>query len=84
MPIAALAGCSGSPSDTDIQTALQATGQLDYREVLKVEQSSCTDAGEGRYRCTFKATLRNGNWVRDREKSFLFEKRPSGWAVAGN
>lgn len=79
-----LAACSAGPSDTDIQQALQATGKLDYTNVLKVQQVNCTDAGEGRYRCTFKATLRNGQWVRDREKSFLFEKRPSGWAVAGS
>lgn len=77
-----LAACSGGPSDSDIQQALQARER--HTEIEKVEQSHCVDAGEGRLRCTYKATVRNGNWVRDRERSDLFERQPSGWAVVRN
>lgn len=76
-----LAGCSGGPSSTDIQKAVQAVNERS--EITNVQQASCTAATEGRYRCSFKVTIKNGNWVRDRELSQLFEKRPSGWALAG-
>lgn len=78
----ALAACSGGePSASDIRGALQALEQRS--QIEKVEQTSCADAAEGRYRCSFKVTIKSGNWVRDREMSRLFEKQPSGWAVAG-
>lgn len=77
-----VAACSGgAPSESDIQQALQALEQRSQIEA--VEQVECADASEGRYRCSFKVTARSGKWVRDREMSRLFEKRPSGWAVAG-
>lgn len=75
-----VAACSGgAPSSGDIQGALQANNRM--ITITAVEQVNCADATEGRYRCSYKATNKSG---REYEASRLFEKRPSGWVVAGD
>lgn len=86
LPLAALAACSGgAPSASNIQRAIQAAedrGPL-KTEITKVQDVVCNEADAGRYRCSFKVTVKNGSWVRNREGSRLFEKRASGWASVG-
>ncbi|WP_221214429.1 hypothetical protein, partial [Sphingobium fontiphilum] len=66
------------------RASLPSQGNLRLKTLAQSDPVFRWQSNEGRYRCTFKATLQNGQWVRDRGKSFLFEKRLSGWAVAGS
>ena len=77
----ALCACSSSePSESDIQQALQARDSS--VEVTDIEKTQCSDAGEGRMRCTFVATGRSGDMTRTKELSRVFEKMESGWVIA--
>ncbi|MEP9404350.1 hypothetical protein [Sphingomonas sp. VNH70] len=76
-----LPGCSNGPGDAAILAAVQAANPRSH--ILSIEGRRCVDAGEGRYRCTFRAGLERASGIEPTEASMLFEQRPSGWAIVG-
>lgn len=89
MPLFLLAACSGEPSSSDIQKAMQAkedaVGALlgVKSEITSVDKNKCEKTDGGRFRCSFTATGKAGGNEANLELSRVFEKMNSGWVVVG-
>jgi hypothetical protein len=86
LPMLGLAACSGEPSGSDIQKAMQAKiDATDFAAVItNVDKYQCIDVNEGRFRCTAKVSRtegRNSTREKSAEQSLLMEKMGDGWRV---
>ncbi len=80
-----LAACDSGPSESEMKSALVSLPEMAMLgiEIKEVEKHDCTDAGEGRYRCTYNMTALNKrfNSTGSSDGSTIFERRGDTWVA---